>query len=202
MNGELISGQVMRKSVVSAESCLILTKPLGSGVLFAAHANAAADGRDIQACIETMLLSNDDASRIAMEFGVQACTDVTGFGLLVHLQEMLAGADDLQARLKLADIPVLKGVTNLFERGFASTLSPGNQSASMDNATVDQNCDPDRVAVLFDPQTSGGLLMAIEPANTENLLAALQHSGYLHARCIGKLRTKTSNDPAVVVDNS
>ena len=202
VNGELISGQVMRKSVVSAESCLILTKPLGSGVLFAAHANAAADGRDIQACIETMLLSNDDASRIAMEFGVQACTDVTGFGLLVHLQEMLAGADDLQARLKLADIPVLKGVSTLFERGFASTLSPGNQSASMDNATVDQNCDPDRVAVLFDPQTSGGLLMAIEPENTENLLAALQHSGYLHARCIGKLRTKTSNDPAVVVENS
>ena len=200
VNGELNSSQIMKKSGVSTGSNLILTKPLGSGVLFAAHAKGAADGRDIQACIETMLHSNSDASRIAMESGVQACTDVTGFGLLVHLQEMLANSDRIQARIKLSDIPTLKGAEDLLSKGFASTLSPGNQSASMTNAMIAKDCDPGKVASLFDPQTSGGLLIAIESGNAADLLATLHQSGYLQARSIGELVSKPSGDPGVVVE--
>ena len=205
VNGEADFNRVMKKSDVKTGASLILTKPIGSGVLFAAHATGAADGRDIQTCIETMLHSNGEASKIAMGFGVQACTDVTGFGLLVHLQEMLAGADDIQARLKLADIPILEGVSNLFSNGFASTLSPGNQSASMDNAMFDKSCDPDKVAALFDPQTSGGLLLAIESDRAVALLTALHQNGYLQARCIGELVPKSSDDsgviPSVIVES-
>ena len=124
---------------------LILTKALGTGVLFAAHGLAAAEARWIDGAIASMLQSNRAAAVIARQYGVRAATDVTGFGLLGHVLEMLA-ASALQASIRVRRVPLLAGAATCFERGHASTLAPANRAAvagelAADELAVEINCE-------------------------------------------------------------
>ncbi len=169
---------------------LLLTKPLGSGVLFAARMQQQAHGADISAALTHMRRSNGHAAALAAEHGVRAATDVTGFGLLGHLGEMLGPA--LGARLSLAALPWLDGARAAIEAGIHSSLWPQNHAAHQGLlAGAVPAGQQAAAALLHDPQTCGGLLLATPPERAPALLAALRDSGHTAAD-IGALCTRTA----------
>ena len=173
VNGFVQREKILRKGGAQPGDVLLLTKPLGSGALFAAFMRGAARGDWIDAALEHLLQSNAAAADLLATHHTHALTDVTGFGLLGHLLEML-DASDAGAELNLAQVPAMSGALDCIARGYRSTLSPSNQRArhrvSLQNIAAD---DP-RYTLLFDPQTSGGLLAAVPAQHAAECLAQLQ----------------------------
>ncbi|MDJ1007301.1 MAG: selenide, water dikinase SelD [Paracoccaceae bacterium] len=157
---------------------LILTRPLGSGVLLAADMALEVRGDDLAALFQTTARPQGDAAVLLS--GARAMTDVTGFGLLGHLQGIVA-ASGLGAEVTLDTIPFYAGAVDLAARGIRSSIWEANRAA------VDVVL-PDRpeADLLFDPQTAGGLLAAVAPETAEDLVAALSEAGHRAAR-IGAL---------------
>jgi selenide,water dikinase len=121
---------------------------------------------------------------------------VTGFGLLGHLLEMLGG--ERAARLDFAALPLLTGVPALLQRGFRSTMHPANSSASHQLASA-AGMDEDLLQILYDPQTSGGLLLGVAPARARMLLEALRRGAYPDAAIIGEVVERGAATPAAVL---
>ena len=201
INGQVSGERLLTKDGIRERCVLVLTKPLGTGVVFAAHAQARVPGRTVSAAIESMLCSNGAAASVALESGAVACTDITGFGLAGHLLEMLARQPKLQARLQLQSIPLLDGAEALLRRGFASTLSPGNQAAAAPEMDIADDCKNHLVQALYDPQTSGGLLIAVVADRAETMLAALKEQGCSKARIIGEICTRPVGESQIQVDS-
>lgn len=169
--GEPHSARRPTKTDLKPGDQLVLTKPLGTGVLLAAHMQAACQAAWWGTLQTTMLESNLRAASAARANGVVAMTDVTGFGLAGHLQEMLSNSG-LTAELTLGSLPVLPGAMELLQQGFQSTLAPSNREncQSLDlTATLE---DDSQVQLLFDPQTSGGLLLAVSETRVDELTQA------------------------------
>jgi len=191
-------GRLLGKTGAASGDALVLTKPLGTGTLFAAHMQLAADGREVSAAIESMLQSNSAAGRLALEHGASACTDVTGFGLLGHLLELLGGT--LGARIELAGLPLLDGVGEQLRAGVVSTMQEANRRSAAGALQVPAHVDAALLEVLFDPQTSGGLLIALPAAGAPALLKALHQHDYTRAQVIGEVTTPASGQaPQVAV---
>ena len=168
--GDADSERVMRQSACLQGDFLVLTKPLGTGVLLAAHMRAACRAEWWAPLIETMLLSNQHAAAVATEAGVSAATDVTGFGLAGHLLEMLTSRG-LKADLSLGSLPLLPGAAELLENGFESTLAPRNRECCNKLEISPELQEVSAVKILFDPQTSGGLLLAVPEDRLDNILS-------------------------------
>ena len=195
VNGRLTEAGQLGKRGARPGDLLIVTKPLGTGVLFAAHMQQLADGRDIAAAIDMMLQSNARAAELALAAGATACTDVTGFGLLGHLLEMLGPG--LQARLQLQDIPTLCGAREQLAAGVRSTMHQSNAALGL-HALGCADIAPGGLDMLFDPQTSGGLLIAVPVNSGEDLLADLRQAGYASAQVIGEFSERPAADAAAV----
>jgi len=181
----LAEGRLCHKQGARAGDALILTKPLGSGTLLAGEMAMRADARDISALWRWLVQPQGGAAAILAPHA-HAMTDVTGFGLVGHLDEMLAGSG-LCARLDLAALPVMAGAKALAEAGIASTLAPANRAALVGRIDTD---DSARAALLFDPQTAGGLLAAVPAKLAPSLVATLQDAGYSAAH-IGQIEAET-----------
>jgi len=165
---------------------LILTKPLGTGVLLAADMQGRAAGRWIEAAYAVMTRPNHGAARLALEARVHAATDVSGFGLAGHLGELLA-ASGAAARLDVAELPLLPGAATLFDQGLRSTVHEQNRRNAA-GVRLDRAAERDpRAAALFDPQTSGGLLLALPEHAAPVLLDALHAAGDAGASRIGRV---------------
>jgi selenide,water dikinase len=161
---------------------LLLTKRLGTGVVLHADMQGLASGRSLAECLESMLTTNGDAAQLARELGARAMTDVTGFGLAGHLGSMLR-ASGASALLDVTTLPALPGALELLARGFRSTSHGANARAK--KALIigaDAAHDP-RLELLFDPQTSGGLLFGLPPSRVDEALARLDQ-----AAVIGEVR--------------
>ncbi len=165
---------------------LILTQALGTGCLFAAHGQHRAQGVWIEAALQAMGQSNRRAAEIFSAQGASACTDITGFGLAGHLTEMLKGSS-VDARLRLDQLPALTGAIDCLQQGLSSSLQAQNQRIE----SIIDGPEPLRhhpaYPLLFDPQTSGGLLACVPRENTQACLAALKDAGYDCARVVGEL---------------
>ena len=200
VNG-LDTGQLLLKQGLAAGDQLVLCKALGTGALFAAQQQGVADGRWIEHALDSMLLSNRDAALIASEHAVTAATDITGFGLAGHLLEMLpeSGLPTLQVRLDIASLPLLEGLRQVFNDGITSTLQPGNAAGCAGSIAPELLVDsrPEALA-LFDPQTSGGLLLAVKSEDEEPLLTALCSAGYTDACRIGEIAEAEPDGPLLV----
>ena len=189
-------GRLLGKRGLAAGDKLILTKPLGTGVLFAAHMQLLADGRHIAAAIDSMLASNAAAAELALAHGAGACTDITGFGLLGHLLEMLGERSG--ASLQLGSLPLLPGALEHLRRGIRSSMHVANTGAhSLVRSAAD--LDQDLLQILFDPQTSGGLLIAVAAERAAALLDELHGSAYLHAQIIGEVVTRGATQAPVQI---
>jgi selenide,water dikinase len=162
--------KLLRKAGLRDGDALVLTKPLGTGIVLAGHMQGLARAPWLQAAIASMRMSNAVASRVLREFGAGACTDVTGFGLAGHLLEMLR-ASGVGAMLWPDQLPALPGAVELAAHGVASTLAPENR-----RLLPGVEITP-RAALLFDPQTSGGLLAGIAGDRVETCVAALRSQG-------------------------
>lgn len=174
---------------------LLLTKPLGTGVLFAADMRGLARGEWMEAAVTSLLRPNAEAARAAREARASACTDVSGFGLAGHLLAMLR-ASKAAARLDTASIPALPGARELLARGVRSSFHPENRRFESEiesrNAALPE--------ILFDPQTSGGLLFGVAPERAEAALAALRAGGDVAAAEIGVVVEARPGGPPLVAD--
>lgn len=177
---------LMRKGGVSPGERLLLTKPLGTGVLFFADMRGRARSEWMEAAVASMLRSNAAAARVARAHAATACTDVSGFGLAGHLGEMLR-ASKCAAMLDLAALPLLPGAGALLARGDRSTFHPEN-AKSRRALRIDPSAQSHpALDILFDPQTSGGLLFAVPAERADETLAALHAAGDGDAALIGEV---------------
>ena len=188
INGLADKGDVLRKGGLRPGDALILTKALGTGVLFAAEMRLGTKGRWIDAAIESMLQSSQRASEILRAHGAAACTDITGFGLAGHLAEMLESSE-AGAMIDLAALPALPGATECLEAGVRSSLFPENLKLWDRVGNGYAVGEDPSFALLFDPQTSGGLLAGIPERAVDPCLAALREAGYGAACRIGTVRS-------------
>ena len=181
---------VLRKSGMRPGDALILTKPIGTGTLFAAYPQSAQlpqfRGRWVPETLGHMVQTNQDGARILGAHGATACTDVTGFGLLGHLLEMTkpSGVD---AELWLPAVPVLAGALECLAAGISSSLAPANVRLRRALRNQESFVNHPRYPLLFDPQTAGGLLASVPTAQAEACVAKLKAAGYAHAAVIGRV---------------
>jgi selenide,water dikinase len=174
-----------KKSGMRLGDKLILTKPLGSGVLFAADMRHKAKGRWVNSAVNEMLVSNRAAMQVFRSVGINACTDVTGFGLAGHLSEML-DSSAVSAQVYLDTIPLFDGVESLIQAGFQSSLYEQNRSSGSVETTLDDEKHW-RIKSLYDPQTCGGLLASVDSNRADDCLADLKQAGVTHACIIGEV---------------
>ncbi|MFK8031589.1 MAG: selenide, water dikinase SelD [Gammaproteobacteria bacterium] len=173
-NGEVLPDSQWPKAGAQPGDILLLSKPLGTGVILAADMQGAADANAADAAYETMLSSNYKAAQQLRATKSSAVTDVTGFGLLGHLLEMLDGASSklgqsLVAELTIANIPVISGAQKLAADGWRSSLYP-QLVPYFERCNGAEHITSDQLDLLIDPQTSGGLLASVSPGNAERLL--------------------------------
>ncbi len=165
---------------------LILTKALGTGIVSTAVKVGSADGALVERSIRSMSTLNRRAAELMVATqGVHACTDVTGFGLLGHACEMIEGSD-VGLRVYASAMPVFKGIRELVE----GEIIPGGLLRNRDFRApmVDMDEDvPEWIAyVLYDPQTSGGLLIAVDAAEAEGLVKRMREAGVDDAAIVGE----------------
>lgn len=164
VNGLVDPARALRKGGMRPGDRLVLTKPLGTGVIFAAAMRGAARGTWISAALASMRMPSTAAAEALVAAGAHACTDVTGFGLAGHLAEMIRATgrgDDVTVDLHLDALPALDGAVELFARGFASSLQPDNLRARHLIDGMEAHATHAKLPLLFDPQTAGGLLAAV-----------------------------------------
>jgi selenide,water dikinase len=159
--------RLWRLGSLAAGSKLVLTKSLGTGVLFRADMEGLARGRWLREALAEVVLDNGPAHALARGLGVRGATDVTGFGLIGHLGEMLRSSST-SARIELDALPALPGALELLEQGVRSTFHPENERALRGVRGGDRG-DEARLALLCDPQTCGGLLFAVAPDRVSDL---------------------------------
>ena len=189
VTGLIERSEVMRKGGMQAGDLLLLTKPLGTGTLFAADMRRKAKGRWVQGAIQSMLVSNQGAAECLHRYGATACTDVTGFGLLGHLVEMTR-ASDCDAALDLNALPVLDGALSTLREGIFSSLQPQNVRLRRAIRDLDGLQNHAHFPLLFDPQTAGGLLASVPPEHAENCLQELHQQGYALSTIIGHVASR------------
>lgn len=175
---------------------LVLTKPLGSGVLLAAHMRARCHAEWFEALRRVLLASNQPAARIAQDLDTSGITDVTGFGLAGHLLEMLR-ASETSAELWLADVPLLSGARELLAAGIESTLAPANRTVEAQIEVDDEARSMAEYEILFDPQTAGGLLLGVAQRDLDRLLNLMGRDS-IGAHLVGRV-TAPSTDPTLKV---
>jgi selenide,water dikinase len=176
VTGLVDSGKILRKTGLQPGDQLILTKPLGTGIVLAGHMRGNTRAQWLIAAIDSMRTTNAAAARIGMAHRPRAGTDITAYGLVGHLQEILE-ASAVAAVLRRDAIPALPGARALAAHGIESTLAPENRRVLGD--------EPD-TALLVDPQTSGGLLLGLPVSRADTCLQALRDSG-INAAIIGEV---------------
>ncbi|CAE7947457.1 selD [Symbiodinium sp. KB8] len=178
ISGRLPGGSTtaMTKVAMRGGDVLILTKPLGTGTLFAADMRAKARGPWIATALKSMETSNREAATCLRAHGALACTDITGFGLIGHLVEMCRQSG-VQASLELSKVPVYDGALDCLKMGIESSLQPANVRLRRAVANHEEVRGRLEYLMLFDPQTSGGLLAAVPQAQAEACVSELRASG-------------------------
>ena len=163
---------------------LILTKSIGTGAINTAVKNEKADTETIAAVTKVMTTSAAEASKAMQDIGANACTDITGFGLLGHAYE-LAKASNVTLDLEASAVPLLPNVLELIEIGMLTRGDKNNRQYVGDSVQIAENISSAMQSALFDPQTAGGLLISLPSANAEELLKRLPD-----AKLIGRVRER------------
>lgn len=200
INGMADPENLLRKSTVQTDQVLILTKPLGTGTLFAASMQGKCRGQWIENAIQTMLQSNKTAADIFLKYKASACTDVTGFGLIGHLLEMLGSNEDITLSLNLDALPILDGAQETISAGIVSSLQEDNLKAeTVINAS--ETVTHINYPLLFDPQTAGGLLGFVPKENTQDCLVELHNKHYSQAVIIGEIKGRKEPSESIITLN-
>ena len=199
VTGLIERGKLLAKSGMQVDDAIIITKPVGTGTLFAAEMRGKAKGRWIAGAIECMLLSNHAAAQCLYNYDVHACTDITGFGVLGHLAEMVR-AGQVDICIDLNALPILDGALETIGLGIFSSLQPSNirlrRAVKNQQAAALHRFYP----LLFDPQTSGGLLAAVPNQLADTCITELHRLGYPHTCVIGHVQRQSDAMESIYIN--
>lgn len=184
--GQVDPGRMLTNAGAEPGQHLILTKPLGTGVVLNGFKGDELDAAGLEPVLVSMEQLNDRAARLALEHGATACTDVTGFGLAGHAMEM-ARASEVGLRVRFADLPAHDAFYEMCRRGVTTGSTKANREA-LPELDVVADLDGHQEELLVDPQTSGGLLVAVPAGRSDALLDRLREA-YPHSACIGEVVT-------------
>ena len=196
VTGFVDAGTAMRKSGMNTGDILVLTKPLGTGALFAADMRCKAKGHWVCAALCSMTQSNRAAADCLIDYGTTAMTDVSGFGLLGHLVEMTK-ASGVATTVTLDIVPALDGTLEVMDKGIFSSLHAENVRLRRAISGLEKAARNPAYPLIFDPQTAGGLLASVPADNAESCVNALRELGYESAIAIGEVREADAGQPAV-----
>ena len=188
MTGIVDIDKILKNNSANIGDLLILTKPLGVGILVTANNNDIIKDNDYELMVKSMTSLNKKSSEILREFNITAMTDVTGFGLLNHLKEMLT--DDKSCELYVDKIPLISNNLSYYvEQEMITGAAARNKKAIDEYLHIDCDIPKHVMEALYDPQTSGGLLCAINPNDANKAIEALNKEG-IKAQVIAKIIDK------------
>jgi len=166
---------------------LLLTKPLGSGVLFNANLKKWVSRAAMDECVATLITLNKRTAEIMGNFLIHAATDVTGFGLAGHGFEMARGSK-VELTMNMTDLPVMREALEMYQKGMSTGVNKYNRALVENHLTFDSRLPAWHREIVFDPQTSGGLLVSVPEPQAEDLLKALHQGGVPQAAIIGRVK--------------
>jgi selenide, water dikinase len=195
VTGTIDPTQVMTNRGARPGDALILTKPIGTGVISTGIKFAKAPSEVAAASLATMLRAGRRAAEVMREFSVKGATDVTGFGLLGHAWEMANGSN-VTLEIEAARVPLIGGAYELAEQGLLTSGDRSNRQYVGSEVHLSENLNKPMASLLFDPQTAGGMLIAIDAARAEAMLARLRET-YADAAIIGRITKRGAH--AIIV---
>lgn len=184
-------GKQVSNAAAQPGDILVLTKPIGTGIITTAGKQGRVDPAVLQGAVATMATLNRDAAQAMTQVGVNAATDITGFGLLGHLKSMVKSSG-VAAEVNLSQVPILPGVGELLAQGIAPGGTGRNRDSVADAVHWHPDLSDNDQLLLCDAQTSGGLLIAVPAARQDTLLTALTAAGTPAAALVGRI----TNGPA------
>jgi selenide,water dikinase len=197
--GRPLGTKVVRKSNLHPGDQLYLSKPIGIGVLLAAQMRSMCPATAYESLLEAMLQQQHTLAQIVADVGIDAGTDVTGFGLAGHLVEMLTESK-VAAEVSLHDVPILHGVVELVEEGVESSLAPDNRRAESSIAASEAIRERAEFKVLFDPQTCGGLLLGVAADQEAGLLREVSSAGLPEPVWIGRVVDRNRHPKPLTIE--
>jgi selenide,water dikinase len=192
VTGEVHPDKLTRNDTAQVGDLLVLTKPLGTGIISTAIKRGIADENIMTTAIETMRTLNKSAAEAMAEVGVNACTDITGYGLLGHLLEMCKGSN-VSATIEFDSMPFIKGVFELAQEGVIPGGTKLNLEFVQDDINSAEHLAEFQLHMLADAQTSGGLLISVSTNKAEALVNALKSNGTLASHIIGEVQSNDGN---------
>lgn len=196
VTGVVSPSRVLTNSGARPGDALVLTKPIGTGVLFNACRAGKLPWKDLEAILPQVAALNRAALETALAFDIHACTDITGFGILGHTLEMARGSG-LRIDLRFADLPLYPNAIEMYRKGETTGSNKANRALLNDALEMAVALRPEQEEILFDPQTSGGLLFALPSDQADRLVEGLKAAGVSAAVCIGE--TVESPKPGIRV---
>jgi selenide,water dikinase len=196
--GLSVTGTVQRQQLITNRGArpgdaLVLTKALGTGFVTTAHRAGKCPVMTLAAAVESMIQLNDIGRDAAVAVAAQAATDITGFGLAVHALE-LAQASGVTCVLDIDCIPCLPGVAELVRSGYQTRASDTNRAFALQHARLEGKPDATRMNLLFDAQTSGGLLISVAAERADDAVHRAVVAGARAAAIVGKVEEKQDVD--------
>ena len=186
VTGVVHPDEIWTNAGARAGDALVLTKPIGSGVIFNANRKGWVSQAALDACLEAITALNKTAAEVARDFEVHAATDVTGFGLAGHALEMAEGSG-VTLGIDVSSVPLMDEALDMYRRGMTTGVNAVNRQLVTDTWRFDRQLDPAGEEILVDPQTSGPLLFSVPEAQADDLVAALRDAGITAATRIGRV---------------
>ena len=178
---------------------LVLTKPIGSGVITTAGKQQVVDQSVLDEAVEVMSTLNDAAAKAMVRVGVNACVDVTGFGLVGHLREMAEGSG-VGARVSVGRVPVFDGVRELLDRGVAPGGTRRNLESTLGAVAWDSSLTEEERLLMCDAQTSGGLLISVPEERAGELLRELEAGGVETRAVVGSVVERSTMPDGAAIE--
>jgi len=194
VTGSVHPDHILTNCGARAGDALILTKPLGTGVLFNACRSRKLPWPDLEAILPEVASLNKKALEIALNFDIHACTDITGFGIVGHALEMAKGSG-VQINLLYQKLPFYPNALRMYKRGETTGSNAANRKLAEGFFEKKRKLAKEEEELLFDPQTSGGLLLSAPAAQADSLLTELRKGGVEAAAWVGEV--VTSKQPCV-----
>ncbi len=184
--------RILRNSSSKSGDKLVLTKKIGTGVIITGAKNDIITATVAEEAFQNMATLNKTACEVMIEAGVHACTDVSGFGLAGHLCEMALGSG-MRINLNLLAVPVYPVSIELFGRGLRTGVTLSNKQASAACVQLQQEFPKEKEMILYDPQTSGPLVISVSPEKADSLVAELKKRGVRDAAIIGDVEASSTS---------
>jgi len=176
--GTIHPDKILRNDGAKANDEIVLAKALGTGIGLLAYKGAVLTRASADQLFASLTQLNAKALEVALDFSIHAATDVTGFGLIGHLHEMARGAGSIAAHVSASDLPLLSEALSCAEQGLVPAAAYANRKSYESICDIDESLDVALADILFDPQTSGGLLLAVEKGQGKKLADKLKSAGY------------------------